>query len=75
MAKGREFYTEYPENPPDRYWKGGLHDSCILGAWAYEFSFDSRVKEIRFYNYKILPESIDLTGKSKYHNNQERNDE
>jgi hypothetical protein len=37
--------------------------------------FDSRVKEIRFYNYKILPESIDLTGKSKYHNNQERNDE
>ena len=37
--------------------------------------FDSHVKEIRFYNYKILPESIDLTGKSKYHNNQERNDE
>lgn len=89
MAKDREFYTEYPENPPDRYWEAGLHDACIVGAEIYEFPFDynkytreknkydrnmlslkidakgalydSHVKEIRFFNYKILPESIDLT--------------
>ena len=89
MAKGREFYTEYPENPPDWYWENGLHDACIVGVESYEFPFDynkytavknkydrnmlslridakgalydSRVKEIRFYNYKLLPESVDLT--------------
>ena len=27
--------------------------------------FDFRVKEIRFFNYKILPESIDLTNRKK----------
>lgn len=31
MAKDREFYTEYPENLPDWYWKAGLHDACIVG--------------------------------------------
>ena len=89
MAKVREFYTEYPENPPDWYWENGLHDACIVGVDTYEFPFDynkytaeknkydrnmlslridakgalydSRVKEIRFYNYKLLPESVDLT--------------
>ncbi|MBQ8145365.1 MAG: hypothetical protein IJ039_01135 [Clostridia bacterium] len=98
MAKGREFYTEYPENPPDWYWEAGLHDACIIGAESFEFPFDYnkytaeknkydrnmislkidakgamfdfRVKEIRFYNYKILSESIglpsiNLTGKKK----------
>ena len=30
------FYTEYPENPPDWYREAGLHDACI----AYEFPFD-----------------------------------
>ena len=98
MAKGREFYTEHPNNPPEWYWKAGLHDACIIGVEAYKLSFDyskyavnkskydrnilslkidakgalfdSNVKEIRFYNYKILPESIDLpsinfTGKNK----------
>ena len=89
MAKGRIFYTEYPDNPHDWYWESGLHDACIIGAETYEFPFDydkytaeknkydrnmlslridakgavydSRVKEIRFYNYKLLPESTDLT--------------
>lgn len=89
MAKGRIFYTEYPENPPECYWESGLHDACIIGLETYEFPFDynkytpeknkydrnmlslridakgalydSRVKEIRFYNYKLLPESVDLT--------------
>ena len=89
MEKVREFYTEYPDNPPDWYWENGLHDACIVGVDTYEFPFDykkytaeknkydrnmlslridakgalydSRVKEIRFYNYKLLPESVDLT--------------
>ena len=88
MAKGRIFYTEYPENPPEWYWESGLHDACIIGVETYEFPFDyskytaeknkydrnmlslridakgalydSRVKEIRFYNYKLLAESVDL---------------
>ena len=88
MAKGRKFYTEYPENPPEWYWKAGLHDACIIGAETYEFPFDYNkytanknkydrnmlslridakgalydfcVKEIRFFNYKLLPESFDL---------------
>ena len=88
MAKGRIFYTEYPDNPPDWYWESGLHDACIIGSETYEFPFDynkytaeknkydrnmlslridakgalydSRVKEIRFYNYKLLPEGVDL---------------
>ena len=90
MAKGREFYTEYPENPPDWYWEAGLHDACIVGVEVYEFPFDYnkyiaekskydrnmlslkidakgalydfRVKEIRFFNYKMLSESVDLIG-------------
>jgi len=85
--------TEYPENPPDWYWKNGLHDACIIGVETHEFPFDYNksklqkqqydrnmlslkidakgamfdfhVKEIRFFNYKILPESIDLTNKKK----------
>ncbi len=94
----RTFHTEYPENPPEWYWKKGLHDAFVVGVEAYEFPFDynqsagqkSRydrnvltlkldakgamfdfcVQEIRFFNYKILPESfdltsIDLTGKRK----------
>ena len=89
MERVREFYTEYPDNPPDWYWKNGLHDACIVGVDTYEFPFDynkytaeknkydrnmlslridakgalydSRVKEIRFYNYSLLPESVDLT--------------
>ena len=88
MGKHRNFYTEYPENPPDWYWESGLHDASIIGVDTYEFPFDydkytakknkydrnvlslkidakgalydSRVKEIRFYNYKLLPESVDL---------------
>ena len=90
MAKGREFYTEYPENPPDWYWESGLHDACIIGVETYEFPFDYNkyttqknqydrnmlllkidakgamfdfhVKEIRLFNYKMLPESVDLMG-------------
>ena len=27
--------------------------------------FDFRIKEIRFFNYKILPESMELTGRKK----------
>ena len=85
----REFYTQYPTDPPEWYWERGLHDACVVGAETYEFPFDYNkyvvkknkydrnmlalkmdarsamfdfhVKEIRFYNYKILTEEIDLT--------------
>ena len=94
MAKVREFYTEYPENPPDWYWEAGLHDACIVGVDTYEFPFDynkytadknkydcnmlslridakgalydSLVKEIRFYNYRLLPESVDFASIEPY---------
>ncbi len=97
MAKGRIFYTEYPENPPDWYQDNGLHDACIVGVDTYEFPFDynkytaeknkydrnvlslridakgalydSRVKEIRFYNYKLLPESVDLMSLEPFEKN------
>ena len=93
MAKGREFYTEYPENPPDWYWENGLHDACIVGVESYEFPFDYnkytadknkydrnmlslkidakgalydfRVKEIRFFNYKITSDGVELSGRKK----------
>jgi len=83
----RTFHTEYPENPPEWYWKKGLHDAFVVGVEAHEIPFDynqsagqkSRydrnvltlkldakgamfdfcVQKIRFFNYKILPESFD----------------
>ena len=93
MAKGREFYTDYPENPPDWYWEAGLHDACIVGVESYEFPFDYnkyaaeknkynrnmlflkidakgalydfRIREIRFFNYKILSDGVELSGRKK----------
>ena len=83
----REFYTQYPKNPPAWYWERGLHDACIVETDTYEFPFDYNkyaveknkydrnmlslkidaksamfdfgVKEIRFYNYKILSDGIE----------------
>ena len=90
MKKG---YTYTSDNPPDWYWKLGLHDACITGVDAFEIPFDynksvgeknncnrnalslqidasgaiydTRVKEIRFFNYKILTEEITLQGRNK----------
>lgn len=36
----RTFHTEYPENPPEWYWKKGLHDAFVIGVEPYEFPFD-----------------------------------
>lgn len=36
----RTFHTEYPENPPEWYWKKGLHDAFVIGVETYEFPFD-----------------------------------
>lgn len=89
----RAFYTKYPENPPEWYWKKGLHDAFIIDVEAYEFPFDYdkykgqknqynrnmlslkidakgamfdfHVKEIKFFNYKILSDGIGFSGKKK----------
>ena len=88
MKKG---YTYTSDNPPDWYWKLGLHDACIVDAFEIPFDYnkyvgeknncnrnalslqidasgaiyDTRVKEIRFFNYKILTEEITLQGRNK----------
>ena len=82
MAKGKEYVSSCPANPPDWYWVYGLHDACIIQIESFEFPFDynrfigekskynrnclslkinakgalydNSIKEIRFYNYKIL---------------------
>jgi hypothetical protein len=97
MEKKRIFYSKYPENLPEWYWKNGLHDACIFGVETYELPFDynkytatknkydrnmlslridakgalydSRVEEIRFYNYKLLAESVDLTNVELFEKN------
>ena len=83
MKKGKIYVSSSPENPPEWYWKSGLHDACIEKAEAFEFQidyskkgekqyrnmlsfkinshyalFDNTVKEIRFYNYKIISKEI-----------------
>ena len=89
----RTLETKYPENPPDWYWKNGLHDACIIGVETYEppfdydtykkqsfqydrnilelsinakgAMFDCHVTKIRFFNYRILDETITLTNRKK----------
>lgn len=93
MKKGRSYMSHYPENPPEWYWTGGLHDACIVGTEAFEFPFDygiftkekskydrslltlqinardalydTAVREIRLFNYKILSENISLKNRDK----------
>ena len=93
MAKGKEYISNYPDNPPQWYWISGLHDACIIGTESFEFPFDyhkfigeknkydrnlitlrinaknalydSKVKEIRLFNYQILTEGISLEGREK----------
>ena len=44
----------------EKYFKQNIPKIRPIGAM-----FDFRIKEIRFFNYKILPESMDLTGRKK----------
>ena len=82
MAKGKEYVSSCPTNPPDWYWVYGLHDAFITKIESIVFPFDynkfakekskynrnclslkieaksalydTSIKEIRFYNFKIL---------------------
>ena len=64
MSKGRVYISDYPDNPPEWYWQGGLHDACVIGAEAFEFPFDynkfkgKKNKD----NYNALVLKIDASG-------------
>ena len=64
MAKGREYMSHYPENPPEWYWVNGLHDAGIIGVESYEFSFDYNkfAEEKSNYNRNLLILKIDAKG-------------
>lgn len=40
MSKCKVYISNYPDNPPEWYLVGGLHDACIVGVETYEFPFD-----------------------------------
>ena len=40
MKKGKIYVSISPENPPEWYWKSGLHDACIENAETFEFQID-----------------------------------
>lgn len=93
MAKGKVYFSNYPDNPPQWYWTTGLHDACIEDVELFDFPFDynkfmgernkynrnlmtlkinakgalydNAVKEIHFFNYKILTDHISLEGREK----------
>ena len=64
MEKGKIFQTEYPENPPDWYWKSGLHDAFIIGVETYEFPFDYNKYAVQKnqYDRNMLLLKIDAKG-------------
>ena len=35
-----KYSSSHPEDPPEWYWVGGLHDAGITGAETFEFPFD-----------------------------------
>ena len=40
MKKGKIYTSHAPENPPEWYWKSGLHDARIIKVEALEFPID-----------------------------------
>lgn len=56
--------SNYPDNPPEWYWKSGLHDACIIGVEAYEFPFDydKFKRDKRKYDRNLLVLKIDAKG-------------
>ena len=64
MAKGKEYISNYPDNPPEWYWISGLHDACIIGTESFEFPFDYNkfVGEKNIYNRNLITLRINAKG-------------
>ena len=64
MAKGKEYISNYPDNPPEWYWIGGLHDACIIGVELFEFPFDypKFIGEKNKYNRNLITLRINAKG-------------
>ena len=61
MAKGKEYVSSCPANPPDWYWVYGLHDAFITKIESIDFPFDYNkfLKEKNKYNRNCLSLEID----------------
>ena len=70
MAKSKVYISNYPDNPPQWYWIGGLHDACIIGVELFEFPFDYHkfVGEKNKYNRNLITLRINAKG-ALYDNN------
>ena len=64
MAKGKEYISNYPDNPPQWYWVSGLHDACIIGVESFEFPFDyhKSIGEKNKYNRNLITLRINAKG-------------
>ena len=64
MSKGKVYISNYPDNPPQWYWIGGLHDACIIGVELFEFPFDYHkfVGEKNKYNRNLITLRINAKG-------------
>ena len=64
MAKGKEYISNYPDNPPQWYWISGLHDACIIGVESFEFPFDYHkfIGEKNKYNRNLITLRINAKG-------------
>lgn len=40
MSKGKVYFSNCPDEPPEWYWESGLHDACIMKVETFEFPFD-----------------------------------
>ena len=64
MAKGKEYISNYPDNPPEWDWISGLHDACIIGTESFEFPFDYHkfVGEKNKYNRNLITLRMNAKG-------------
>ena len=64
MSKGKVYISNYPDNPPQWYWIGGLHDACIIDVELFEFPFDyyKFVGEKNKYNRNLITLRINAKG-------------
>lgn len=52
MAKDRTCKNRSPEDPPEWYWKSGLHDARIVGVEAVSFPFEYQKYAAEKYRYE-----------------------
>ena len=55
------YSSGYPENPPEWYWAGGLHDAGITAIETFEFPFDYNkfIRQKSKYDRNLLKLTID----------------